>query len=160
MTDIYKAAQMALEALESIHVGNMTPMAEGNWLFAIASLREALAQQGDERPKLSLDRQQGEQQPVAWMSKHTDGSVGFATTPAGIYPNTAYQIIPLYTAALAAQPLTEAQIEACMKRVCSRMVWHWKYSEIAFAREIEKAHGIIPTQIVKDISSPSQEIEP
>ena len=36
--------QQALEALEEIHVGNMTPMAEENWKKAITALREVLAE--------------------------------------------------------------------------------------------------------------------
>ena len=36
--------QQALEALEGIHVGNMTPMAEENWNEALIALRQALAQ--------------------------------------------------------------------------------------------------------------------
>lgn len=44
MTDLRKAAKMALEALQGIHVGNMTPMAEENWNKALTALRQALAQ--------------------------------------------------------------------------------------------------------------------
>jgi hypothetical protein len=43
MTD-REAIKMALKALEGIHVGNMTPMAEENWNKAITALRQALAQ--------------------------------------------------------------------------------------------------------------------
>jgi hypothetical protein len=45
MTNQQRASmQMALEALEEIHRGNMTPMAEESWNKAITALREALAQ--------------------------------------------------------------------------------------------------------------------
>ena len=44
MTDLRKAAEMALEALENIHSGNMTPMAEESWNKAMKALRQALAQ--------------------------------------------------------------------------------------------------------------------
>ena len=37
-----EAMQMALEALEQIHFGNLTPMAEEAWNKAIAALRQAL----------------------------------------------------------------------------------------------------------------------
>jgi hypothetical protein len=40
-----EALKLALEALEEIHPGNMTPMAEGNWSKAIIAIREALAEQ-------------------------------------------------------------------------------------------------------------------
>lgn len=39
-----EAMKLALEALEGIHVGNMTPMAEENWNKALTALRQALAQ--------------------------------------------------------------------------------------------------------------------
>ena len=39
-----EAMKLALEALEGIHPGNMTPMAEEYWNKAITALREALAQ--------------------------------------------------------------------------------------------------------------------
>jgi hypothetical protein len=48
-----EAMKLALEALQGIHVGNMTPMAEEYWNKAIKALEEALAKQ-----------EQGE--PVAW----------------------------------------------------------------------------------------------
>jgi hypothetical protein len=58
MTD-KEALKMALEALEGIHPGNMTPMAEEYWNKAIAALKERLTQP--------------EQEPVAWMYINTDG---------------------------------------------------------------------------------------
>ena len=51
------AMQLALEALEQIHPGNLTPMAEEAWNKAITALRQAL---------------ETEQEPVAWM--HTTGT--------------------------------------------------------------------------------------
>ena len=48
--------KLALEALEEIHPGNMTPMAEGSWNKAITAIREALAEQPAQQ-----------QEPVAWM---------------------------------------------------------------------------------------------
>ena len=49
-----EAMKLALEALEGIHPGNMTPMAEEYWNKAITALREALAEQP------------AQPQPVAW----------------------------------------------------------------------------------------------
>ena len=37
-----EAMKLALEALEEIHHGNMTPMAETNWNKAITALRQAI----------------------------------------------------------------------------------------------------------------------
>ena len=48
-----EAMKLALEALEGIHPGNMTPMAEEYWNKAITALQEALAQP--------------QQEPVAWV---------------------------------------------------------------------------------------------
>ena len=59
MSDIRKAAEMALEALEGIHPGNITPMAEESWNSAMETLRTALAQP--------------EQKPVAWVDARPDG---------------------------------------------------------------------------------------
>ena len=41
MTTLRQAAEQALEALEAIHLGNMTPMAEYNWNKAITALYSA-----------------------------------------------------------------------------------------------------------------------
>ena len=58
-----EALRMALEALEEIHTGNMTPMAEGNWNKAIAAIREALAEQPAQQ-----------QEPVAWHHPECKGA--------------------------------------------------------------------------------------
>ncbi len=79
MTD-REVMQMALDALEGIHVGNMTPMAEGNWNKAIEALRQALTQP--------------EQEPVAWMDKEDCGDMTFTL----IKPTYDNDFIPLYTA--------------------------------------------------------------
>jgi hypothetical protein len=42
------ALKLALEALEGIHPGNMTPMAEEYWNKAIAAIKDALAQPAQE----------------------------------------------------------------------------------------------------------------
>ena len=44
MSKQQEALRLALDALEEIHPGNMTPMAEGNWNKAITAIKEALAQ--------------------------------------------------------------------------------------------------------------------
>lgn len=50
MTTKDEALKIALEALEEIHPGNMTPMAEKTWDTAITALREALAQKDEQEP--------------------------------------------------------------------------------------------------------------
>lgn len=42
--------KQALEALEEIHAGNMTPMAEEAWNKAITSLRQAIAEAEKQEP--------------------------------------------------------------------------------------------------------------
>ena len=54
------AMQMALEALEQIHPGNLTPMAEEAWNKAITALRQAL---------------ETEQEPVAWITNGGKGEL-------------------------------------------------------------------------------------
>jgi len=63
MTDkitLEQAARQALEALDGIHPGNMTPMAEGNWQKAITALRSALSEEALQR---LTDVQQEMEQP-------------------------------------------------------------------------------------------------
>ena len=50
MTTKDEALKQALEALEEIHPGNMTPIAEKTWDTAITALREALAQTDEQEP--------------------------------------------------------------------------------------------------------------
>lgn len=45
---LVESAEMALEALENIHSGNMTPMAEESWNKAMKALRRALEQSRQE----------------------------------------------------------------------------------------------------------------
>mgnify|MGYP003652254974 CR=1 FL=1 len=47
--NLREAAQQALEILEEIHPGNMTPLAEGAWSTAITALRAALAETAMQR---------------------------------------------------------------------------------------------------------------
>ncbi len=47
MSKQQEALRLALDALEEIHPGNMTPMAEGNWNKAIAAIREAIQERND-----------------------------------------------------------------------------------------------------------------
>ena len=55
-----EAMKKALDALEEIHRGNMTPMAETNWNKAITALRQAI-------------EQAEKQEPAAWL--HQSGEV-------------------------------------------------------------------------------------
>ena len=59
-----EALKLALEALEEIHPGNMTPMAEEAWNKAITAIREALMSVPDGAQSRS-DVEQPAQQPVA-----------------------------------------------------------------------------------------------
>jgi hypothetical protein len=77
-----EALKLALEALEGIHPGNMTPMTEEYWNKAITAIKQALA-----APV---------QEPVAWMDKYGE-----------IYKDVTEVLstdTPLYTTPPAAQP--------------------------------------------------------
>ena len=75
------AMQMALEALEQIHPGNLTPMAEEAWNKAITALRQAL---------------ETEQEPVAWMHTTGTGHVYFRKKP----QDKVFNPQPVFTAPL------------------------------------------------------------
>ena len=71
-----EALKLALEALEEIHPGNMTPMAEEAWNKAITAIRKALAEQPAQQridyraecwPESPHYKPAQQQEPVAWM---------------------------------------------------------------------------------------------
>jgi hypothetical protein len=79
--------------------------------------------------------------PVAYMAKHTDGSVSFAATFAGIYRDTALAIEPLFAAPVAAaSPLSLEQIEAMP--VWKHFVGLFPETRLEITRAIEAANGI------------------
>lgn len=88
------AMKQALEALEEIHPGNMTPMAEEAWNKAITALRLAI-------------EQSEKQEPVAEVrAMEAGGNVGIATVIREIYSHHRESLRPgtkLYTAPPAAQ---------------------------------------------------------
>ena len=118
MSELRKAAQQALEALEEA-CGNRCN-AEYNPCYCRAAadnLRSALAQPA--------------QGPVVWINEHGHIDRGWDAT----FDPTKWT--PLYTAPPPRKPLTDDQIaEICMD--CSLVT----PSDIYFARAIEKAHGI------------------
>ena len=73
-----EAMQMALEALEQIHPGNLTPMAEEAWNKAITALRQALEEK---------------QEPVAWLDPEENIS-----DEAFTWSQSKHHTVPLYTA--------------------------------------------------------------
>ncbi len=109
------AMQLALEALEQIHPGNLTPMAEEAWNKAITALRQALVdaddtseKRVDETVKTEHDRavelgkayERGwnaalaQQEPVAWLSTDCIGERYLCFTK----PKDNDPVQPLYTA--------------------------------------------------------------
>ena len=140
-----EAMKLALEALEGIHPGNMTPMAEEYWNKAITALQEALAQP--------------QQEPVAWAISY-DGETPYAIWPDGDGALLDLEVkrqggttckLPLYISAPAQEftcstglchyrkPLTDEQVSAIWKAVPNQALYE---AVMVFARAIEAAHGI------------------
>jgi hypothetical protein len=116
-----EALKLALEALEGIHPGNMTPMAEEYWNKAITAIKQALA-----APV---------QEPVATNKIYV----------------TREQLAELYPppAAQPAVPLTDEQIEHLWETRVSQPCPSYpleKSDWVQFARAIEAAHGITKGQ--------------
>jgi hypothetical protein len=81
-----EALKLALEALEGIHPGNMTPMAEEYWNKAITAINQALEQPVQEPvgeiEQIDID---DDGQASAWLRLHNDVEVGqllYTTPPA------------------------------------------------------------------------------
>ena len=118
MTTHKEALTLALEALEEIHVGNMTPMAEANWNKAITAIKEALAQP--------------EQEPYGYLKLNTGK---FVNEVEGLNPMTDKRYLPLYTTQPQRKPLTDEQKLA----LCKQFPDHLTFNAI---EAIEAAHGI------------------
>ena len=159
--NLREAAQQALEILEEIHPGNMTPLAEGAWSTAITALRAALAetamqrltddgadrdveamtdvQQEIEKTHTSVDNEYTPVKPVAWRTKNATppgGYVVFQQYPSAV-ANLGGEIEPLYTAPPKRKPLTAPQIH--------ELDWPdgVAFEDILeFTRALERAHGI------------------
>jgi len=71
--------QQALEALEEIHPGNMTPMAEEAWNKAITALRTAIEQA--EKQAKPFGYFQYDIKLDAWIKSKTNNGIAFYTTP-------------------------------------------------------------------------------
>jgi len=74
-----EAMKKALEALEEIHPGNMTPMAEEAWNKAITALRTAI-EQAEEQAE-PFGHFQYDVKLDAWVKSKTNNGVAFYTTP-------------------------------------------------------------------------------
>ena len=144
--NLREAAQRALEILEEIHPGNMTPLAEGAWNTAITALRAALAE--DAMQRLTDVQQEMEYhfrdatkmmatinkmetvEPVAW--KHDCAAL--CTNDVELWINRCPHCGKPCTAPPKRKPLTEAEI--------TRLWVEAEPGPEAFARAIERAHGI------------------
>ena len=58
--------KQALEALEEIHAGNMTPMAEEAWNKAITSLRQTIAELESQEPVATVTSETGADITMSW----------------------------------------------------------------------------------------------
>jgi len=146
MSDLRKAAQQALEALESSRVfvtsREKTKHPEGTEWYdeRVDTLRAALAQ-----PIISPEIKGDKAEPVAWW----DGKESVVFTHDEIYtPNwTDYWTRPLYANPPQRQPLTEEEVF----QVAYAEFPYWSQDiqsafVTQFARAIEKAHGIGGTE--------------
>lgn len=145
MTTLREAAQQALEALEH----QMNYWSPSGLATVVSTLRDALADQSEQALEMV--------EPVAWMyegEKHFNGGdccdaknwfFRWEYTEdrryAEFMSGTLKQPIPLYTTPPQRKPLTD-------ERVSKLMVGIWGCASIApqsapaFARSIERAHGI------------------
>jgi hypothetical protein len=115
--------KQALELLEEIHPGNMTPMAEEAWKKAITALRFAI-------------EQAEKQEPVAWQ--WLDSGTFRKSLPASAEPG-AWRA--LYTTPPQRQPLTEEEISNAWNSAVRTASFEGNATK-HFARAIERKHGI------------------
>ena len=125
MTSLRQAAQQALEALES-DPDEMVDRGDGHWDFkhdlAITALRAALAEP--------------EQEPVAWMDIDDNGQ----RLTVRQWSDGNKDEVPLYTAPTPRRPLHDM---AVFDLADTHLYEGGKnYGVLAFARAIERAHGI------------------
>lgn len=143
MSELRKAAQMALEALETASRNGSDGLKRYELKElddTIANLRTAIAQPEPTRSQQMRDAgytrrprqlpEEDEQEPVAWW----DGKESVVFTHDEIYtPNwTDYWTRPLYTAPPQRQPLTDQEIIEAIKHIS-----HNEMSAFAIARAIE-----------------------
>ena len=150
MTDLRQAAQQALEALR----GYRQELGDRQPCDAEQALDAALAEQAEpdspERrcggPGCDLKCCQPVQEPVAKVElMMTGGNAGLATRIVEIDDHLRERLRPgqlLYTAPPQRKPLSEEEIQAAWDSVDMR---HPRGNEtrIAFARAVERAHGIV-----------------
>lgn len=112
MSDTRSAIATAIESLQDIHPGNMTPMAEEAWNNAIAVLREALAQPDPEpvvwqfrmRPDWVLDKDFWE----PWTNCTKEQAADYQRVPH--LHDWKYEVRLLYTHPPQRKPLTDEQV--------------------------------------------------
>ena len=142
-----EALKLALEALEK---GVCVDPEDSH--RAIYAIREALAQQPAQKRPQNCGTgycsciecvMEPQQEPVAYRSRLESGSYTYCNT-AQFFDNAE----PLYTSPPARKPLTDEEIEQCMKQAYSTA--QGRLLEHAFARAIEAAHGIYATTEMKE----------
>lgn len=125
MTTLREAAQLALEALE--HLMNYSSP------HGLATVTSTL------RKALEADNSASRPEPVAWMVYTQDGTSAFVTDNPKDFTDT-HRALPLYTAPPQRKPLKDEEIlDLCM--VCAIQPDSDPIT-LAFARAIERAHGI------------------
>ena len=141
--NLREAAQQALEILEEIHPGNMTPLAEGAWSTAITALRAALAETAMQRltdEQQEIENDSFDKQPASGIhlgvSDGADRDVEAMTDVQQEIEKTHTSVDNEYTPV---KPLTDEEIW----RIDDDTPFHegpeWL---VRFTRAIERAHGI------------------
>lgn len=159
MSDLRNAAQQALEALDSdnpeiqlraaITLRAALEQEQEDWsrVDALeASLREHMSE--IHRLRATLEREQAEPEPVAWMCPDDPERETAFNWKAGHCENCGKQRIPLYTAPPQRKPLTEEEIYTCFHAARNAKLGaaqdnsKHRLSVVEIARAVELSHGI------------------
>ena len=125
MSDLRKAAEMALEALEDIFGKEKVDVG------AIQALRQALAEEDADEKALWGERQE----PFAWFIQYSDSHEFSWDEPSGCQVHKALTIEPLYTATPQKEwvGLTDREIEHELTQEFA----HWWNRHVSVCRAIE-----------------------
>jgi len=143
MSDLRKAAQQALDALEN-HTAIKHPQQRAYRDDAIEALRAALQddpfKDAPWTPDDTAHRPGGlsQQEPVAWMCPDDPERETAFSWKSGHCPDCGKERIPLYTAPPQRQPLTDEEMRKCCESMDAEPLAEGWPELIKFARAIER----------------------